>query len=166
MMMSRSSISLCFEIHGSECCCVQPRPLGLCVVPRNVVSMYSRMCRCVSIHSPVLKDIIAELSSSRRRYRWRRKSQFLHSNTTHSSAPGVSILRPLKGLDTNLYENLESTFNQEYPNYEIIFSVADERDQALPLVQSLISRYPDVKATVIIGKSTSMPETCHFSIIS
>jgi ceramide glucosyltransferase len=60
----------------------------------------------------------------------------------------------LKGLDTNLYENLESTFNQEYPNYEIIFSVASERDQALPVVQALISRYPDIKTTVIIGKST------------
>ena len=103
---------------------------------------------------------MAELSNSRRRYRWRRKSQF--SNTTHSSAPGVSILRPLKGLDTNLYENLESTFNQEYPNYEIIFSVADERDQALPLVQTLISRYPNIKTSVIIGKSTSIPESRHF----
>ena len=99
----------------------------------------------------MLKDIMAELSSSRKRYR--RRSQFLNSNTTHSTAPGVSILRPLKGLDSNLYENLESTFNQEYPNYEIIFSVADERDQALPLVQALISRYPDIKTTVIIGKS-------------
>ena len=105
---------------------------------------------------------MALLSSSRRRYRWRRKLQFLNSNTTHSSAPGVSILRPLKGLDTNLYENLESTFNQEYPNYEIIFSVADERDQALPLVQTLISRYPNIKTSVIIGKSTSIPESRHF----
>ena len=66
----------------------------------------------------------------------------------------MSILRPLKGLDTNLYENLESTFNQEYPNYEIIFSVADERDQALPVVQALISRYPETKTSVIIGKSS------------
>ncbi|KAF8807745.1 glycosyltransferase family 21 protein [Phlegmacium glaucopus] len=62
------------------------------------------------------------------------------------------VAAPLKGLDTNLYENLESTFNQEYPNYEIIFSVADERDQALPVVQALIPRYPDVKVTVIIGE--------------
>jgi len=97
---------------------------------------------------------MAESLSSRRRYRWRRKSQVSNLNTTNSAAPGVSILRPLKGLDTNLYENLESSFNQEYPNYEIIFSVADERDQALPVVQALISRYPDVKVTVIIGRST------------
>ena len=102
---------------------------------------------------------MTELSCSRRRYRWRRK---LQSATTSSTAPGVSILRPLKGLDTNLYENLESTFHQEYPNYEIIFSVADKRDQALPVVEALISRYPDIKATVIIGRSTLHAEIMSF----
>ncbi|KAJ3515046.1 hypothetical protein NLJ89_g2006 [Agrocybe chaxingu] len=71
---------------------------------------------------------------------------------TADSAPGVSILRPLKGLDTNLYENLESTFKQDYPNYEIIFSVADENDQALTVVQALKNKYPDVKASSIIGE--------------
>ena len=65
--------------------------------------------------------------------------------------PGVSILRPLKGLDTNLFENLESTFRQEYPNFEIIFSVANEYDQALPVVQALLGKYPNSNARVIIG---------------
>jgi ceramide glucosyltransferase len=54
-------------------------------------------------------------------------------------------------LDTNLYENLESTFKQEYSNYEIIFSVADENDQALLVAQSLMNRYPGVQATIITG---------------
>jgi ceramide glucosyltransferase len=54
-------------------------------------------------------------------------------------------------LDTNLYENLESTFKQEYSNYEIIFSVADENDQALLVVQALMNRYPGVQATIITG---------------
>lgn len=65
--------------------------------------------------------------------------------------PGVSILRPLKGLDTNLYENLESTFTQEYPNYEIFLSVDHEDDQALPIVRELIAKYPNVNAHVMIG---------------
>jgi len=69
-----------------------------------------------------------------------------------SSLPGVSILRPLKGLDTNLYENLESTFTQDYPNYEIFLCVADEHDQALSVVRDLIAKYPDVKAHVMIGE--------------
>jgi ceramide glucosyltransferase len=63
----------------------------------------------------------------------------------------VSILRPLKGLDTNLYENLESTFTQEYPNYEILLSVADAHDQALPVVRELIVKYPRTRARIIIG---------------
>ena len=68
-----------------------------------------------------------------------------------NSVPGVSILRPLKGLDANLYENLESTFTQEYPNFEIILSVADEQDQALPVARDLISKYPSTNARIIIG---------------
>lgn len=67
------------------------------------------------------------------------------------TTPGVSILRPLKGLDTNLYENLESTFTQEYPNFEILLSVADEEDQALPVVRELIAKYPNVDAKVVVG---------------
>jgi ceramide glucosyltransferase len=64
----------------------------------------------------------------------------------------VTILRPLKGLDTNLYENLESTFTQEYPNFEIIFSVAEKDDQALPIVRDLILKYPNNNARIIIGR--------------
>lgn len=83
---------------------------------------------------------------SRRRYRNRQVA-----TTLLSSAPGVSILRPLKGLDTNLFENLESSFKQEYPNFEILLSVADEHDKALPVVYELLARYPNVNARVIIG---------------
>ena len=64
----------------------------------------------------------------------------------------MSILRPLKGLDTNLYENLESTFTQEYPNFEIIFSVADDDDQALPIVRDLMLKYPGITARIITGR--------------
>ncbi|TEB38981.1 glucosylceramide synthase [Coprinellus micaceus] len=87
--------------------------------------------------------------AARRRYRYR-PVEHLRFNPT-SESPGVSILRPLKGLDANLYTNLESTFRQEYPNLEIIFSVDNERDQALPVVNELLSLYPNVNARVVIG---------------
>jgi ceramide glucosyltransferase len=57
----------------------------------------------------------------------------------------------LKGIDNNLFENLESSFKQDYPNFEILLSVADEHDKALPVVRELISLYPNVNARVIIG---------------
>lgn len=58
----------------------------------------------------------------------------------------------MKGLDTNLYENLESTFKQDYPTYEVIFSVADPKDQALDVVRALIERYPQVDAKIVVGE--------------
>ncbi|KAI9513059.1 glycosyltransferase family 21 protein [Russula earlei] len=87
--------------------------------------------------------------TARTRYRSPRSPSF--PSTLPSSTPGVSILRPLKGLDINLSENLESSFKQDYPSFEILFSIADEEDEALPVVRELISEYPNVNARVIIG---------------
>ncbi|KAK7064362.1 glycosyltransferase family 21 protein [Favolaschia claudopus] len=89
-------------------------------------------------------------ATARKRYRLRPRSPL--AVAPRSSVPGVSILRPLKGLDTNLYENLESTFTQEYPNYELLLSVADERDQALPIARELMTKYPNVDCKIIIGE--------------
>ncbi|KAI0068298.1 glycosyltransferase family 21 protein [Artomyces pyxidatus] len=89
-------------------------------------------------------------SAARKRYRSRPRSPL--TSASSSSVSGVSILRPLKGLDTNLYENLESSFKQEYPNFELLLSVADENDQALPIVRDLLAKYPAVNARVIIGE--------------
>ena len=101
--------------------------------------------------SPVIRNIELNPLFFRRRKRYRLRPRSPLATASRSSAPGVSILRPLKGLDTNLYENLESTFTQEYPNFEILFSVADEDDQALSVVRDLVAKYPNVQARIIIG---------------
>ncbi|KAK2461032.1 hypothetical protein APHAL10511_006973 [Amanita phalloides] len=88
---------------------------------------------------------------SRKRYRGQRRRSPLAGA---ADAPGVSILRPLKGLETNLYENLESTFRQDYLNYEIFFCVADQDDRALPVVRKLMAKYPNTRATLVIGEET------------
>ncbi|OWF51098.1 Ceramide glucosyltransferase [Mizuhopecten yessoensis] len=64
---------------------------------------------------------------------------------------GVSILKPLTGVDPNLYKNLETFFNQKYPAYELLFSVQDENDPAIMVVQSLIQKYPKVDAKLFIA---------------
>lgn len=63
----------------------------------------------------------------------------------------MAILRPLKGLDADLERNLESSFLQDYNNYEIIFSLASRDDPAYALVESLRQKYPEVKARLVIG---------------
>ncbi|KIY45783.1 hypothetical protein FISHEDRAFT_66827 [Fistulina hepatica ATCC 64428] len=87
--------------------------------------------------------------AARKRYRIRPRSPL--ASSPPSSVPGVSILRPLKGLDTNLYENLESSFTQDYPNYEILLCVDNENDQALSVVRDLIAKYPRVNAKIVIS---------------
>jgi ceramide glucosyltransferase len=64
---------------------------------------------------------------------------------------GVSILRPLKGLDPQLEECLDSAFRQDYPQFEILLSVADEQDPAIKVARTLIAKYPNIPARLIIG---------------
>ena len=70
-------------------------------------------------------------------------------------APGVTILRPLSGLDNNLYENLEASFRQRYPRgkVEILLCVAREDDQAVPIARTLMRAFPDVDARLLMGES-------------
>jgi len=87
--------------------------------------------------------------TARKQYSNRPRSPL--SSSSADAVPGVSILRPLKGLDTNLFENLESSMVQEYPKYEVIFAVEDENDQALGVVREVIAKHPHVDARVKIG---------------
>ncbi|WWC87552.1 uncharacterized protein L201_002442 [Kwoniella dendrophila CBS 6074] len=66
------------------------------------------------------------------------------------SAPGITIIRPLCGLDQNLYNTLESCMTLDYPKYEVIFALQDENDEALPVVRMVMEKYPAIKAKVII----------------
>lgn len=64
---------------------------------------------------------------------------------------GISILKPLVGVDPHLYENLETFFNLDYPLYELIFCLEEELDPAVMVVRSLLEKYPKVDAKLFIG---------------
>ncbi len=49
----------------------------------------------------------------------------------------VSILKPLRGTDPEMYESFRSHCLQDYPEYEIIFGVSDPADPAIELVERL-----------------------------
>jgi ceramide glucosyltransferase len=56
--------------------------------------------------------------------------------------PAVSILKPLRGTDPEMYESFRSHCLQDYPEYEIIFGVSDRKDPAIELVEQLKSEFP------------------------
>jgi len=58
-------------------------------------------------------------------------------------APPVSILKPLKGVDPQIYKSFTSHCLQDYPEYEIIFGVSEGDDPALELVRRLQSEFPE-----------------------
>ena len=54
----------------------------------------------------------------------------------------VSILKPLRGTDPEMYESFRSHCVQDCPEYEIIFGVSDPRDPAIELVERLKQEFP------------------------
>jgi ceramide glucosyltransferase len=55
----------------------------------------------------------------------------------------VSILKPLKGTDPEMYECFRSHCLQDYGAYEIIFGVSDSDDPAIELVERLKAEFPN-----------------------
>ena len=61
--------------------------------------------------------------------------QQLRSVPDDAHLPPVSVLKPVHGLEARLKENIESFFQQDYPNYEILFAADEANDAALDVVR-------------------------------
>ena len=50
--------------------------------------------------------------------------------------PFATIFVPCRGLDQGMLENLDALLNQDYPEYEIVFIVDDENDEAKNVIEA------------------------------
>ena len=57
--------------------------------------------------------------------------------------PPVSLLKPLKGADPEMYKALRSHCTQDYPEYEILLGVSSMDDPAATAVEQLSREFPD-----------------------
>ncbi|UZJ51509.1 hypothetical protein CBS101457_000829 [Exobasidium rhododendri] len=136
------------------------------------VSTGSAVCAILLLAYYTLIWSISLLGLSQARHKFGRPTRNTHRSLLphlHSATPstsiisegevptvskeGISILRPLAGLDHNLLTNLASSFEQDFPPhlFEVILSVRNEQDQALDVAREVCSRYPHIQSTIIIG---------------
>ena len=65
-------------------------------------------------------------------------------------SPPVSILKPLKGTDPEMYKGFRSHCVQDYPSYEILFGVSDASDAAAELVEKLQGEFPEQSIRLVL----------------
>lgn len=65
------------------------------------------------------------------------------------ATPPVSLLKPLKGADREMYKSFRAHCLQDYSEYEIIFGVSDPGDPAIDFVKQLQQEFPN-RAIVLL----------------
>jgi ceramide glucosyltransferase len=63
-----------------------------------------------------------------------------------SFLPPLSLLKPLHGAEPNLAEHLEGFFQQDYPDYEVLFCARTVNDAGLAIAREVAARYPSIPA--------------------
>lgn len=80
----------------------------------------------------------------------------------------ISVLKPVRGLDPNAYENFASFCRQEYPEFEVLFAVSDPADPVAPVVRQLIADFPEraIRLTVVterLGQNGKVSNLCRLA---
>lgn len=66
--------------------------------------------------------------------------------------PSVTVLKPVHGLEKDLAENLRSACRLEYPEYQVVLSVQNPADPALPVLRELEAEFGADRVTVVVDQ--------------
>ncbi len=104
------------------------------------------------------------LMATFRHLRRARSAQAAASAAPTASLPPVTIFKPVHGMEEQLAANLESFFQQDYPDYEVIFGARDADNPAVKVAEEIRARYPHVPSRVILSGPPVWPNAKVFSL--
>jgi ceramide glucosyltransferase len=73
-----------------------------------------------------------------------RRAAFAKLDHPPGFTPPLSLLKPLHGAEPGLAEHLATFFEQDYPEYEILFCARAADDAGLEIARRVAARYPQI----------------------
>lgn len=74
-------------------------------------------------------------------------------SATPVTRPGITVLRPMCGIEPLLEEALVSCFTMDYPDYQIVFGIQDPKDPALAVLEKVRARFPGRDVAVVVDST-------------
>jgi ceramide glucosyltransferase len=88
---------------------------------------------------------------------WGREKSILEAKQPRSYLPYISLIKPVCGLEKDLYINLATACQQDYPDYEVIYSVQNRDDPALEILQEIREVYPQRNIQIVVDEDAVGP---------
>jgi len=82
--------------------------------------------------------------------RKRAKNQTSLPHFSEVFLPPVSLFKPLHGVEPDLEEHLATFFEQDYPEYEILFGARVASDAGLEAARRVAARYPHIPVKFVL----------------
>jgi len=116
----------------------------------------TRFAEWVALAVPLARPAIATICLSAIAYylyaiRCARAFFRLPPQSTSKSPPPISILKPIRGLDVDAYENFASFCRQDYPQYELIFGAEAEDEPGLQAARSIARDFPETDVKIVVN---------------
>lgn len=61
----------------------------------------------------------------------------------------VSIMKPVKNADIHFEENIRSFYEQDYPDFEILFGLETVNEPETDIIYKVAGEYPHIKTTIV-----------------